>query len=214
MVTRVPVERAETALVELVGSALMAVPEWIDAAISAMRRAIADISAVVPVALAADEKRLSHLDKSISNLVDALAEGPEESPAIRARLTALESDAANLREQIGQQRALLAKSVGMPSDAWIHDQLVDLAPLRRISVNTSWEVAAGTASDSRVSSFIRRTPSALVGRFGAETHTEGTPPFSSRHPQLSVISPNCPLLNCLTTVDDPRTAAHIQQPLS
>ncbi|MCH7703143.1 MAG: hypothetical protein IID37_15805 [Planctomycetes bacterium] len=51
------------------------------------------------------------------------------------------------------------------------------APLKRISVRTSRDSAAGTTSLRAVLSFIRRTPLPTWAVSVLEMHTEGTPPF-------------------------------------
>lgn len=129
MVARVRVDRAEKLIVDLIGSVLQYLPDWMDVAIDAMRHAINEAATKVPATLAADEKRLTQVAKGIGNLVNAMERGMEQSPAVGGRLKELEREAEDLRERIDEQRKLLNQPVEMPDDAWIQEQLANQASL-------------------------------------------------------------------------------------
>jgi hypothetical protein len=86
MACHVKVPVAERRLLEFVGELLASWPPWIESAAGAMRRAVDEAAARIPEALKADEARLAELDGLVENLVDQLAVGGSESPAVRRRL--------------------------------------------------------------------------------------------------------------------------------
>jgi site-specific DNA recombinase len=151
VVGRVPVARAEKALLEFVSEVLMAWPGWLEAAAGAMRRAIADAAERLPEELRANEVRLAELQKQVGNLLDQMAAGPMESPALRHRLDRLEREESALNARIAEVRQAREAAFAMPDDNWIRAQLAGLPPL--------------LADDPRrAASLLRR----LLGRVTAE----------------------------------------------
>ena len=126
-VARVPLARAEHLVVDLIGSVLTSNPEWIETVIASMRRTLEDLSSAVPASLAADEKRLEQVERQLSNLLDVMAQGLDQSPTVRDRFEALEEGAANLRQKVADQRQLLNRPTVLPDDAWLQGRLTDLA---------------------------------------------------------------------------------------
>ena len=131
-VARVPLARAEHLVVELIGGVLASNAEWIETVIASMRRTLVDLSSAVPASLAADEKQLEQVERQLSNLLDVMAQGLDQSQIVRDRFEALEGHAANLRQKIADQRQLLDRPTVLPNDAWIQGRLADLASVLQV----------------------------------------------------------------------------------
>src|SRR5262249_50031061 len=112
-----------------VAEVLTAWPDWLEDAAVAMQRAVAESAARFPEALRSDERRLAELEKQIDNLVDQLAMGASESPAVRRRLDQLEREAEALRPRIAEARHSQKSVVSMPDEAWVRAQLAELPRL-------------------------------------------------------------------------------------
>jgi hypothetical protein len=126
---RVPVARGEKALLDFVAALLSSWPSWVEEVSSTMRIALAKAARRLPEALRADEVHLASLEKQIENLVDHLAEGSSESPALRRRLDYAEREADALRGRIAEGRRARESAIAMPDDAWIRSQLAELPTL-------------------------------------------------------------------------------------
>ncbi len=131
LTTRVPVEKAEAAVLEFLAKLLTSWPQWLDEALAAMRQQIEEVTQRVPEQVACNERRVRDLESQIANLVDALADGRIQSQAVHDRLGQAEREAEQLRQKIDDARKLLATPVAMPDDAWIQQQLGDLASVIR-----------------------------------------------------------------------------------
>ena len=131
LTTRVPLEKAEKAVSEFVAKLLTTWPEWLNEALDFMRQHIAEVTQRVPDQIVDDERRLRELESQIANLVDALASGRIESQAVRDRLDEAERETKQLRAKLDGARKLLAAPVQLPDDAWIQQQLRDLASVIR-----------------------------------------------------------------------------------
>ena len=129
MAGQVPAERAERALLDFVAELLRAWPGYLEAASTAMRRAVEEAAGRLPEALRADRERLPDLLRRIDNLVDQLADGTSNSPALRRKLEQLESEAAELHGRLERGRLDLEAAVALPDDAWLRSALAGLAPL-------------------------------------------------------------------------------------
>ena len=129
MASIVSVAKAEPALLGFVAEMLSAWPPWVASSAVAMRRAVARASERLPETLRADEERLAELERRIENLVDLLASGTSESPALRHRLDQSEREVAELHGRIAEARRAREAAVAMPDDAWIRAQLAELPPL-------------------------------------------------------------------------------------
>jgi DNA invertase Pin-like site-specific DNA recombinase len=129
MASRVPVAGAERALLGFAAELLTAWPPWVESAAGAMRRSIAGAAERLPETLRADERHLAELDKRVENLVDQLADGASDSPALRRRLDQSEREAEGLRGRIAAARRAQEAAVAMPEDAWIRAQLAELPSL-------------------------------------------------------------------------------------
>jgi DNA invertase Pin-like site-specific DNA recombinase len=127
----VPLPRAEQALIDFVGQLLNTWPEWFELVVSEMREALAEAAERIPAALKADEARLRQLEARIENLVDQLADGSLESPAIRRRLIEHEREAEELRARIKDVSAQKEGALSLPDDEWIKAQMANLASLLR-----------------------------------------------------------------------------------
>jgi len=119
--------RAEKAVVDLLGTVLTLDADWTSAAIAFMRRTLVEVSTAVPEFLAADEKQLREIEMQMANLLNVMAKGLDQSSAVRDRFSALEAEAETLREKIDHQRGFLAQPVALPDDRWIQDRIADLA---------------------------------------------------------------------------------------
>lgn len=131
LTTRVRIEKAEEAMLEFLATLLTSWPEWLDSALAAMRQQIEEVTQRVPKEVASNERKLGELESQIANLVEALADGRIQSQAVHERLDNAEHEAQQLRDKIDAARNLLAAPVAMPDDAWIRQQLDDLASVIR-----------------------------------------------------------------------------------
>lgn len=127
LTTRVPVQKAEEAVLGFLADLLSCWPKWLDRALATMRQQIEEVTQRVPEEVAHDERRLREVESQIGNLVDALAEGQIQSQAVSDRLDEAEREAKRLRKKIDDARRLLAAPVELPNDEWIQQQLEDLA---------------------------------------------------------------------------------------
>ena len=131
LTTRVPVERAEVAVLGFLAKLLTAWPEWLDETLAAMRQQIEEVAHRIPDELAGNESRLRDVDSQVSNLVNALADGRLQSQAVRNRLDDVEREAVQLRKKIDDARKLLSAPVNLPDNEWIQEQLSKLAGVIR-----------------------------------------------------------------------------------
>jgi site-specific DNA recombinase len=151
MAAQVSVERAERALLGFATSLLTSWPGWLERATAAMRSEVAASAALLPDSLRADEVRLAELRRKVDNLVEQLAEGDVESPALRRRLAELEREAGALDRRVGEGRGAIQAAVKMPDDGWIKARLAELPAL--------------LGDDSRLAAPLLRR---LLGRVTAE----------------------------------------------
>ena len=98
MVSRVLVPKAEEVILGFVSELLSAWPGWLQAAANSMPIAVNEFAAQIPEGLQADQERLALLEKQVENLVDLLANGSTESPALRSRLERTEREVELLRD--------------------------------------------------------------------------------------------------------------------
>ena len=129
MANRVPVPKAEKAILDFVSEFLSVWPGWLQAAANAMRIALDEFTAKIPEGLQADQNRLDLLEKQVGNLVDQLANGCADSPALRSRLEVTEREVKLLRDRIEEQRRVQKATGAMPDDSWIREQLLKLPSL-------------------------------------------------------------------------------------
>ncbi len=129
MTTRVRIDLAEKAVIDLIGDVVQNIPEWMNTAIGAMRTEIEMASSQIPESLAADRKRLAHVEKGIANLVSALENGLNQSHSIVERMSKLEREVTTLRERIDEYERSLNQPIAMPDDDWIRAQLADQVTL-------------------------------------------------------------------------------------
>ena len=160
MASRVPVPKAEEVILGFVSELLSAWPGWLQAAANSMRIAVNEFAAKIPEGLRADQNRLDLLEKQVENLVDLLANGSTDSPALRRRLEGTEREVELLRVRIEERRHAQKATGAMPDDAWVRDQLLTLQPLLQ-------------DDPGRTSLMLRR----LMGRVTAEAVV---PPGKSR----------------------------------
>ena len=130
MKTRVPVERAEEAVISLIGRLLSEWPEWFSHVVALMRQRIEEASSEIPERITQDRRQLNDLEQQIEHLVDQLASGVK-SQATSSRLGRFESEAEELRRRINEAEQMLAIPAEMPDDEWITQQLSDLTSLLR-----------------------------------------------------------------------------------
>jgi len=129
MTTTILITKAEQAILDFLEGILLSWPEWLAKALAEMRRVIEATATKIPAEIAADENRLAQLEKQIDNWADSLAE--VRSQTIANRLVSAEVEAEGLRKRIEHARQMLAVPVEMPNDAWIAEQLTDLASVIR-----------------------------------------------------------------------------------
>ena len=130
MLTTVPINRAETALLDFVSQLLAEYPDWMQQAIATMRMTIAEAATRIPPELAAAEKRLAELAKTIDNLVDSIASG-NDSDAVQSRLARDERERDDWRKRVVEMKHLLAAPIQMPDEEWIAQQFRGLPALLR-----------------------------------------------------------------------------------
>ena len=130
MKTRVPVERAEDAILGLIGRLLSEWPEWFSRVVASMRERIDEAASEIPDKITQDRRQLNDLEQQIEHLVDRLASGVK-SQATSSRLGRFESEAEELRRRINEAEQMLAIPAEMPDDEWITQQLSDLTSLLR-----------------------------------------------------------------------------------
>jgi hypothetical protein len=128
---RVSGAKAEQAISGFVTELLTSWPEWLREVAEATRRHLKDFVAQVPDTLRNDEQRRTEVEKQIENLVNVLAEGSTESPALRRRLDLLEQEHEQLRRRVEDGRRVTSASVDFPDDCWIQRELADLSSLLR-----------------------------------------------------------------------------------
>jgi len=128
MSTRVPVERAEEAVLGLIGRLLSEWPEWLSRVVDSMRERIDEAASEISDKITQDRRQLNDLEQQIEHLVDQLASGVK-SQAMSSRLGRFESEAEELRQRINEAEQMLAIPAEMPDDEWITQQLSNLTSL-------------------------------------------------------------------------------------
>jgi len=131
MTTRVPVDRAEDAILEYLAQVLIARPKWVEQSLASMRSRFEEAAHRVPEQMKLDERRLRELRPQIDNLVDAITNGNLTSQALQRRLTAAEREEEEISRRVRDARTLLEAPVRMPDDEWIQRQLEDMASIFR-----------------------------------------------------------------------------------
>jgi site-specific DNA recombinase len=126
---QLPLGKAEEALCNFLGELLSTWPEWIDSAVMAMVQALGAHADSIPDALRADQARLVQLEKKINNLVDLLADGAQESPALRERLVKLEGEAEGVRARLRETERFQKNTFTVPDPHWIQEELRNLLAL-------------------------------------------------------------------------------------
>ncbi len=129
MASLVSASKAEEAILGLVSEMLSAWPDWLQASTDRMRHAVNEFADQIPKSLQTDERRLAELNSQIEHLVDQLAGGTAESPALRRRLDKNEQEAEVLRVRLEEGRRARATAIEMPDDEWIRTQLAELPAL-------------------------------------------------------------------------------------
>jgi len=131
MCTRVPVAKAEEALVEFVCELLEAWPEWVSSVANKTRDLIRENSSRIPTDVAAAESELVEIDRKIGFYVKALADPTFDSPSVKAELMKLETRKRQLHDQIEAGCKVLDMPLALPTDEWIRAQLADLVEVLR-----------------------------------------------------------------------------------
>ncbi len=131
MAGRVPIDKAERTLIDFLSGLLLQWPGWLDKALSSLRQALTEAAGTLPDAIQTDRNHLIRLENRIKNLVDQLADGRQDSPAIRQRLAEYEVEAEAVRARIDQSATLLQNTVELPDDAWVRAELANLLPTFR-----------------------------------------------------------------------------------
>ena len=157
MTTMVPIELGEAELLGILRHLLNGWPAWMQEAINATRKVIEEASMVIPAQLADDQRQLDKLQATIANLVDQLADGTFDSPAVRGRLREAEEQIESVRKRIDAANKMLTNPIEMPSDEWIADQLRDLpalmleaTPQRRwAAAPHAWQGLGGSRGSAR-----------------------------------------------------------------
>jgi len=129
MASLLSASKAEATILGLVSELLSAWPDWLQAATDAMRHAVNEFADQIPKSLQTDERRLAELESQIEHLVDQLAGGTAESPALRRRLDKYEQEFEVLRVRVEEGRRARETAIEMPDDGWIRTQLAELPPL-------------------------------------------------------------------------------------
>jgi site-specific DNA recombinase len=132
MRARVPVAKAEEAILGILANLLHQWPEWLSRAVATMRAALEQQFKEVPDQLAADKRRLLEVQKTIQVILKRL-EDPElsQSDALNQHLTAREAEAAELRRTIEAAEQAVAGSAELPDEGWIRQQFQNLPALFR-----------------------------------------------------------------------------------
>ena len=152
MASRVSGPNAEKAVLGFVTELLTPWPGWLQEAIDAMRRRLEELAARLPESLQSDERRLGELEKQVENLVDLLADGASESPALRRRPGHLEEEQAQLRARVEEAR----QTAGAPSRSRTTDGSASRCPSWRASCATTSTRRPGCRVNSSVRSGPRR----------------------------------------------------------
>jgi hypothetical protein len=126
MRTLVSVEKAKEALLSTVAAMLTGSPGWVERALDAARRHIAEIATRVPLEAEADRKQLADIETQIENLVDNLTRCKVTSTSLQERLASLEEQAARLRLKVEEDRKLLDVPPVLPTREWLMAQLADM----------------------------------------------------------------------------------------
>jgi hypothetical protein len=113
----------------LVAEFLTAWPGFLEVASDSTRHAVVKFADQIPKTLQTDAREFVELDRRIENLVDQLAVGATESPALRRRLDQYEQDLELLRVRIEEGRRAKEMALVMPDDDWIRGQMAELTML-------------------------------------------------------------------------------------
>jgi hypothetical protein len=113
MASLVPARKAEEAILGLVADFLTTWPGFLKDASDSMRHAVVKFAEQIPKTLQTDEREFVELDRQIENLVDQLAGGATESPALRRRLNQYEQDLELLRVRIEEGRRAREMALAM-----------------------------------------------------------------------------------------------------
>ncbi len=139
MRTGVKIAQTERQLLEFVSQICNGTPEWLRLAAELTRRKADDLARTVPASLEADHRRLQEVQGQSENIARDVAVG-NSSSALRRLAADLEQQESELTARIRTAERLLARSVKLPDDAWLAQQLAALPQLLREDASRTAEV--------------------------------------------------------------------------
>ncbi|MDB5358382.1 MAG: recombinase family protein [Phycisphaerales bacterium] len=124
-----PYDRAEQAVLSVLGAVLSNSPGWLTAAAAYTRRHLEELARAVPEELTKSESEFREVCQQLERLVDAVVDGNLDGSTVAAKLAALEARKSTLSDRLTELRQSQASPLQMPDDAWIKNQLEKLAGL-------------------------------------------------------------------------------------
>lgn len=131
MCTRVPVAKAEEALVDFVAELLNAWPEWVSCVVTKTRDFIRENANRIPKEVAASQSELVEVDRKLSRFVNELADPTFNSQSVKTEIMKLELRKEELVRQIDACQIVMEVPPVLPDDDWIRTQLSDLVRILR-----------------------------------------------------------------------------------
>lgn len=131
MVYRAPKSLTENVLLNFLGKMLSEWPEWMQQTYATLQETLRNAAQQVPANVDADERQLAKVQKQLDRLVDALAEGSQQSQSIVSRVKQLESESETLQQRIAAARKLLSQPIELPDEKWMRSQIQNLTEMLR-----------------------------------------------------------------------------------
>jgi hypothetical protein len=135
MSARVPYEKAEGMVLSLLESLLSSYPEWIEKAALHVASELKRLAQTMPQELNATRAQAREVEQQVDNLVLALAKGMD-TPSVREKLNELEGQKLTLSAKLAELETTQSAPMQMPDEAWIFNQLKDLAGALKETVST------------------------------------------------------------------------------
>jgi len=136
--TRVPAEETKRVITEFAAELLLSIPDWLEAAIGAMNRAVRTAQAAIPARIAELRTEHSALIQRRGRLFELIETGelqaastPSGGSSIRQRIEELDRAIAGLVEQIALETQQSEGVITMPDEAFIASQIQTLPMILR-----------------------------------------------------------------------------------
>ena len=166
MIYRVPLAKAEEVLIRFLSEVFLAWPAWMKMAEAALFQEVKELTKKVPLQVDEKKRRLTEVEKAISNFLGAVERGGPESDAVMARIKELENKKNVLCEEVREAEITMKAEVSLPSQDHVKAQMARLPEILRGEVGPAALLLRQILAEVTVKSIV---PSGKVKGYGQLT---------------------------------------------